>query len=158
MAYFDFQCSSSKVRITYAVSQSIANNTSTISITDIGFINDYWSGVNFFPDWKIYINGTLVFTSNYMAPATHIWSGSSTTEYVSLKPYSGGQSLPVSTTITHASDGSHASVSLEIRGNNYNSPQISGYKNLAFTGSTSASIALSTIPRQANLQLRLLHR
>lgn len=134
------------VGVDWTETYDASKNQSTVSITGVYANVTAYSGVTYYPDLKIQINGTTAITMNSNL-GTHYVYISSTSTWCAIKT-SDGASSTGSVTVTHSADGS-SSVNITITGNRYTNSgfyTIDGGSGNGWSVSGSQSITLTTIP------------
>lgn len=128
-----------KLRVRYTESYDTANNSSNFTINGVDCMANI-SWYDFYPDGKIYIDGTCVKTMDSRIPTGSVSTTSGS--WVAISSTSCSKS-----SISHSADGSK-SIVVKLTGNRYS--KFSMFRNGSYSGwgcDNSKTIALTTIPR-----------
>jgi len=137
---FQIDCGSGfYLRVRYHETYDVTNNISNVYVDGV----DCYAGISyydFYPDGKIYIDGTCVKTLDSRVPTGSVSTMSG--QWVTISSTSGSK-----TSIAHNADGSK-SINIALKGNRYEKFYM--FRNGSYGGwgtSTTKSVALTTIPR-----------
>lgn len=151
--YFDLQGSVSTfaVRINWAETYDVETNTSAVLITSIQVKSTNWTGVTYYADGLIKINGVTVISMNSTLGDSSVRPASQN-EWYTVKS-SGTTVTGMLSGIVHNTDGS-GSITIEVMGNQYYRcafATTSGNYNSGWGVIGSAEIALTDIPRASTI-------
>jgi len=127
----------------------VASNTHVVKIDNIKFKSTNWYGFTYYLSGSITVDGTTVFSCSSTSGSHYVSVNSQNTEYA-ITANSGYSSPPwSSSSITGKVDGSKT-VTVAF---NFSGYSVSGTGANGFNVSTSADIALTTIPRKSTVSM-----
>lgn len=135
------------VRVTWSETYEVSTNKSKVSITKVEAKTSSWYGVTYYPDGKIYINGTCVLTMNSVLPTGSVYIQSLN------KWYEISNATCSKSDISHNSDGTK-SISIQLAGNrfsNFSFYTVNGDYGNGWGVSGKKTITLQTIPRASSI-------
>lgn len=141
------------VRVFYSEVYDADSNSSDLTIVDIKVKSTYWSGVTYYPDGLVQVNGETVLDMNSFQ-GTHTVRIDTPNEWYSIIP--AGSTTPASGTlrnIIHADDGSKV-VEIALVKNlyrNFTYLTLSGKYGSGWESPGSSSVSLTTIPRTSTI-------